>query len=124
VKGNELADKTARGIAGHGAHETAPIRYLSAVYNQPQRQAHERWTSKWEQEVKGEHFRQLIPTQSKAVRKLHAGRTKAESALLTQLRTGKIGFNAFLHERKVPGYESPRRACGPSRMTVRHVLLI
>jgi len=22
-----------------------------------------------------------------------------------QLRTGKIGFNAFLHERRVPGFE-------------------
>ena len=73
--------------------------------------------------MKGEHLRQLTPTPSKAVRKLHAGRTKAESALLTQLRTGKIAFNAFLHERRVPGYESPRCACGPSRMTVRHVLL-
>jgi ribonuclease HI len=118
VKGNELADKTARGIAEHGTLETAPIRYLSALYNQLQKQAQERWTSRWEQGVKGEHLRQLTPTQSKAVRKLHAGRTKAESALLTQLRTGKIGFNAFLHERKVPGYESPRCARGPSRMTV------
>ena len=73
--------------------------------------------------MKGEHLRQLTLTPSKAVRKLHSGRTKAESALLTQLRTGKIGFNAFLHERKVPGCESPRCAYGPSKMTVRHVLL-
>jgi hypothetical protein len=72
VKGNELADKTAREIAEHGARETAPIRYFSAVYNQLQRQAHERWTSRLEQGVKGEHLRQLTPTQSKAVRKLHA----------------------------------------------------
>ena len=123
VQGNELADKKARKIAEHSTREIAPIRYLSAVNNQLQRQAHERWKTRWEQGVKGEHLRQLTPTPSKAVRKLHAGRTKAESALLTQLRTGKIGFNAFLHERRVPGYESPRCACGQSRMTVRHVLL-
>jgi ribonuclease HI len=123
VKGNELADERARGIAEHGARETAPIRYLSAMYNQLRKQAQKRWTTRWEQGVKGEHLRQLTPTRSKAVRKLHAGRTKAESALLTQLRTGKIGFNAFPYGRKVPGYESPRCACGASRMTVRHVLL-
>jgi hypothetical protein len=35
---------------------------------------------------------------------LHAGRAKARSALLTQLRTGKIGFNEFLYERRVPGF--------------------
>jgi len=42
VEGNELADKTAREIAEHGTRETAPIRYLSAVYNQLRKQAHER----------------------------------------------------------------------------------
>jgi len=81
--------------------DTSP-RYTANSKN-VQKQAQERWTSRWEQGVKGEHLRQLTPTRSKAVRKLHAGRTKAESALLTQLHTGKIGFNAFLHERKVPG---------------------
>ena len=37
VEGNELAE--------HGTRETAPIRYLSAVNNQLQKQVHERWTS-------------------------------------------------------------------------------
>jgi hypothetical protein len=110
-------------MAVHGTRQAAPIRYLSAVISQFRKQAHEKWTSRWEQGTKGEHLRQLTPTRSTAIRKLHAGRTKAESALLTQLRTGKIGFNAFLHERRVPGYESPRCACGQGRMTVRHVLL-
>lgn len=55
---------------------------------------------------------------------LHAGRTKAHSALLTQLRTGKIGFNEFLHERRVPGFDTKRCACGYAAvMSVRHVLL-
>jgi hypothetical protein len=58
------------------------------------------------------------------VRKLHAGRLKPESAILTQLRTGKIGFNAFLYERGVPGVWSGRCTCERGAMTVRHVLLI
>ena len=58
-----------------------------------------------------------------AYRKLHAGRIKAESALLIQLRTGKIGFNEFLYHRKVPGFDSPRCGCDEGAMTVRHVIL-
>jgi hypothetical protein len=55
---------------------------------------------------------------------LHAGRAKAHSALLTQVRTGKIGFNEFLHERRVPGFDTKRCACGhAAAMSVRHVLL-
>ena len=47
------------------------------------------------------------------------------TSLLVQLRTGKIGFNAFLHARKVPMVLSPRCPCGTGAgaMTVRHVLL-
>ena len=56
-------------------------------------------------------------------RMLHAGCGKAHSALLTQLRTGKIGFADFLYERKVPGVWSRRCACDQGAMTVRHVLL-
>jgi hypothetical protein len=55
---------------------------------------------------------------------LYAGRAKAHSALLTQLRTGKIGFNEFLHERRVPGFVTKRYACGyDAAMSVRYVLL-
>jgi hypothetical protein len=54
---------------------------------------------------------------------LHAGRAKAHSALLTQLRTGKIGFNEFLYERRVPGVWNKHCACGHAAMSVRHVLL-
>jgi hypothetical protein len=48
---------------------------------------------------------------------------KPESTLLTQLRTGKIGFKHFLSERRVPGVESPACDCIQGDMTVEHVLL-
>jgi hypothetical protein len=63
------------------------------------------------------------PEPSQTNRHLHAGRTKAHSALLTQLRTGKIGFSDFLYERRVPGVWSRRCACEEGVMNVRHVLL-
>jgi hypothetical protein len=59
-----------------------------------------------------------------AVRKLHAGHTKPESAILVQLYTGKIGFNAFLYKRHVPGVWSRRYTCEQGAITVRHVLLV
>ena len=56
-------------------------------------------------------------------RMLHAGRAKAHSALFTQLRTGKIGFNEFLYERRVPVVWTKRCACDHAAMSVRHILL-
>jgi len=54
---------------------------------------------------------------------LHEGLTKARSSLLTQARTGAIGLNAFLHQRRVPEVLSPlcERGCG--RETVAHLVL-
>jgi hypothetical protein len=54
---------------------------------------------------------------------LYAGRVKAYSALLTQLRIGKIGFNEFLYKRRVSRFDTKRCACGYGTMSVRHVLL-
>jgi hypothetical protein len=54
---------------------------------------------------------------------LHQGLRKPESALLIQLRTGKIGFNSFLYERKVPGIQSPNCECNRGPMTVKHIVL-
>jgi hypothetical protein len=53
----------------------------------------------------------------------HTGMKKHESALLTQLRTGKVGFNAFLHLMRVPDIQGPECDCQEGDMTVEHVLL-
>jgi hypothetical protein len=53
----------------------------------------------------------------------HNGLKKHESALLTQLRTGKIGFNAFLYEMRVLDVLSPNCDCANEAMIVEHVLL-
>ena len=63
----------------------------------------ERWQRRWQQGEKGQHLRELTPSPSQATRRLHAGLPKPESAILTQLRTGKVGFNSFLYDRRVPG---------------------
>src|SRR5277367_5023941 len=53
---------------------------------------------------------------------LHEGFSKATSALLTQIRTEKIGLNAFFTERKVPGY-TPICPCGWLQQTAKHIIM-
>ena len=65
----------------------------------------------------------IAPTPSSAHRERHAERKKEHSALLTQLRTGKIGFNTFLYDKKVPTVLSPRCVYDTSAITVRYILL-
>jgi hypothetical protein len=52
---------------------------------------------------------------------LHKGLSKATSALVTQIRTEKIGLNGFLADRRVPGY-SPTCLCGWQRQTAKHII--
>src|ERR1700735_2340765 len=47
--------------------------------------------------------------------KLHDELQKAESSLLVQMRTGKIGLRAFLFERRVPDVMTPVCSCGDGR---------
>jgi hypothetical protein len=125
IQGNEIADQ----IAGNatsliGPHEEPAIRYLSAIKASVKARLLSQWESRWKECMKGRTSAYFTPEPSKAVRKLHAGRKKEMSSLLVQLRTEKIGFNAFLYERKVPTVLSPRCPRGSGAMTVRHVLLV
>src|SRR5271155_1577615 len=49
------------------------------------------------------------------------GASKVTSSLITQIRAEKIGLNAFLHNRQVPGYTAPCN-CGWPRQTAKHIL--
>ena len=40
-----------------------------------------------------------------------------------QLRSGKNGFNHFLHKMKVPGVHSARCSCGWAKQDAKHILL-
>jgi len=51
------------------------------------------------------------PPSTKQVLKLHKDLRKAESALLVQARTGRIGLAKFLYSRKVPGIDTARGDC-------------
>jgi len=53
----------------------------------------------------------------------HAKLRKAESSMAVQLRSGKIGLNHFLRQRKVPGVRSAECICGWRKQTAKHMLL-
>ena len=42
---------------------------------------------------------------------------------MMQIKSGKIGFAAFLHQCRYPGFESPACSCGWGRQDTKHVLL-
>ena len=54
---------------------------------------------------------------------LRAGLSKAQSSILTQVRTGKIGLAAFLCKRQVPNYPTPACSCGAQWETAKHVVI-
>ena len=54
--------------------------------------------------------------------KLHNQLKKAESSVLVQARTGRIGLAHFLNKARVPGYETPACRCGLGDETAEHLL--
>lgn len=82
----------------------------------------EQWT-KYLQSVPPEKSRlpALLDTSCNRT-KLHQGLSKPTSALITQIRTEKIGLNAFLTAKKVPGYMAVCD-CGWRQQTAKHIIL-
>jgi hypothetical protein len=54
--------------------------------------------------------------------KLHRQLKKAESSVLVQARTGRIGLAHFLNKAQVPGYETPAFRCRLGDATAKHLL--
>jgi hypothetical protein len=63
------------------------------------------------------------PAPTKDVLRLHKGPHKAESALLVQAQTGRIGLARFLYNRRVPGIASAHRQCQEGEGNPRHIAL-
>ena len=84
-----------------------------------------RWRQNWSESRKGAHSRAIQPQPGEETFNRLSRLPRAWSSLVIQLRTGKVGFRAFLCQRKVPGYEdSICPDCDAhEEMTVTHVLL-
>ena len=80
-----------------------------------------RWKWRWEAERPKWGLVEARKPGRAAVKR-HAALRKAESAVITQIRTGRIGLAAFLNMVRVPGIESPACPCGWARETAAHVI--
>jgi len=85
------------------------------------------WDLRWENYKKRIADINATPAQrshlSKKSVRMRDGLQKAESTLATHIRTERIGLNAYLHSRNVPGANSPRCDCGWSHQTAKHILM-
>ena len=63
------------------------------------------------------------PPPSRQVLKLHAGLKKAESSMLVQAHTGRVGLAKFLYGRKVPRIQTAQCCCKAGEETVYHIAL-
>lgn len=85
------------------------------------------WNLRWENYKKHIADINATPAQrshlSKKTVKMRDGLQKAESSLVTHIRTERIGLKAYLHSRNVSGTNSPRCDCGWSHQTAKHVLM-
>jgi hypothetical protein len=88
------------------------------------------WTRRWTREAEfragrnSQNSRQANPANLKPHRdrlKLHDGLRKEESALLVQMRTGKVGLRSFLFHRQVPEVITPICRCGQGEETPAHI---
>ena len=83
------------------------------------------WNDSWsayQNRVTEPSIAQSVPLSKKRL-KIHTLLKKAESALTTQIRTGKIGLADFLYQRRVPAVTSPACPCGWHRQTPEHVIM-
>jgi ribonuclease HI len=132
IHGNEQADEAAKEATGwrkYGpAYPPAEARDgLRALKSTMRTWIHKRvqaeWESDWRQNPKGRSSYRYTPKPTAKVLDLHSGRKKRESAILTQLRSDKIGFRDPLYRLHVSGFSDPTCDCFEGRETVRHVLL-
>ena len=83
------------------------------------------WYEKWHSGQLRSRWRSLASTEvpSASRLKLHKQLKKAESSVVVQARTGRIGLAHFLNKARVPGYETPACRCGLGDETAEHLLL-
>lgn len=88
----------------------------------------EQWARIWDNYMAGLHGGRSLSTSRadglEADRlKLHKNLLEAESSVLIQARTGKIGLAEFLFQARVPGFFNSGCRCGYRKQDVRHVVI-
>ncbi len=88
-----------------------------------QKQIRQTWRIVWRKKFNAAHFRYLTSKMTHQHLHLHRDYAKSHNALLTQLRTRKIDFNQFLHERWVFNVTMTMCKYDRDQMLIKHILL-
>ena len=73
--------------------------------------------------MKKTQYRKLTSKINRRHLNIYVERSKTHNAFIIQLKTNKIKFNKFLHERRVFNVLIAHYLCDDEFMTVKHVLL-
>ena len=129
VEGNEKADQLAKTAANPQATRwqycwsPSPTQHQASCKRTAHAQAQGEWEEEWSQASTGVEYRtKLQPLRciDKEVTRIYANQCKAISAIIIQLRTGKIGLNKYLA--KIKKKESPSCECKMAIQSVAHVI--
>jgi hypothetical protein len=104
IEENEAAKKEATGWRSKGqerARPSAPPRQLhslkSTLITWINQNTAKEWAEDWANETKGRKSYKYTPISGAKALKPHQEASKSLSSIITQLQTGKIGLNAYLH---------------------------
>ena len=80
------------------------------------------WDKRWKEEMKEVQYRKLASRINRRYLNIHAERSKTHNAFIIQLKTNKVKFNKFLHERRVFSVLITHCLCDKKHMIVKHML--
>ena len=99
--------------------------------NQPEqgentwRTLQEKWKQKWESyrrtHVDGPPA--AADLKAKEILKMRSQLPRRDTTMATLVRSECIGLRAFLHKRRVPGFDNPACDCGGGRQTAKHTIM-
>ena len=81
------------------------------------------WNKRWKKKTKEAQYRKLISKINRRHLNIYVERLKTYNELIIQLKTSKIEFNKFLHEKRVFNVLITYCLCDERHMIVKHVLL-
>ena len=127
AKAQAIRNTVYQTLSTHTRHPRPAVTSLPAPEESDWTTVIERWKSRWQEDATASQSSRCLAALSpcwtaQAVRRRRQHLTKAESSLLTQVRTGYIGVNAYLSRRGV--VESPECQCGAAEETAAHVFLL
>jgi len=90
-----------------------------------EKEASQAWRERWSRDTKGRDTHFLNPEPNVEVLKIYKDLPKATTSIYIQLRSRKIGFQAFLYHQRVPEITSSRCPyCQEADETVPHFILV